>query len=169
MNFITTITDYLSKSILSVLGDLLTFTATGVKRLASGTAYKVLRSTGVGTVLAWVNNDVAHTDSGIATKTKLIEIVNWNMNSTAMVNIAHGLSFQDIVDVTGVIIDDNITLKSIIGAYNGTGPDTAELAFNSVTSSVVNVERLNGGYFDSTDYDSVGGFVRGYILITYKI
>lgn len=91
-------------------------------------------------------------------RTKIIEIPNWNMDSTATKSIAHGLiSIATVVSVDVLIRNDAVNLLSPIingGAVNIDGTN-------------IIMDRTPSGLFDSVDYDSVGGFNRGFITIKY--
>ena len=97
-------------------------------------------------------------------KTKIIDIGDWNMDATATVTVAHGLTLPNIRRVDATIQrDDGLfhfdlrvsTTAAISGAI-------------SVDGTNVSLDRTAGVGFDSTVYDSTS-FNRGWIIITYVV
>lgn len=99
-------------------------------------------------------------------KVKLIEIGDWNMDTTANVSINHGLTLAQIRSVTGVIIRDDSSFYFPIGSVNG-GAGLISAGFGSISATQVAIFRTTGGDFDTANYDSTG-FNRGWITITYE-
>ena len=99
--------------------------------------------------------------------TKVVEIVNWDMDTTGVFVVAHGLTLTKIVAVTGTIINDAGTLVSAIAQSQQSGTYTPDVNIDSWDATNVNLVRLAAGKYDSVDYDSVGGYVRGHLVIQY--
>lgn len=101
--------------------------------------------------------------AGVTLHTKIIEIGDWNMDSTDFVNIAHGVDYSKIISVQAIIKND---LDSY--SVNLAGTSTGGLGMGSIYTyaTYILLARMTSGYFDHTDYDSVS-YNRGYILIQY--
>lgn len=96
--------------------------------------------------------------------TKVIEIGDWNMDTTASVSIPHGLTAANIRTLNVIIRNDAATTYSPSPATDDFLQ--FELAHNYGVTNVA-INRPNGGIFDSVLYDSTG-FNRGWITITYE-
>jgi hypothetical protein len=95
---------------------------------------------------------------------KIIEIGDWNMDGTASVNVAHGLTVSKIVGFRVMIRNDaGDTLHQIPrGNYS-----TDDLETDAVIDGVnVELGRETGGYYDDPAYDATS-FNRGWIIIDY--
>lgn len=94
--------------------------------------------------------------------TKVIEIGDWNMDSTLNIAVNHGLTFSKIRTHTVTIRNDaNTTNELLIGADNS---GNAKGSYGLTTTQVLMV-RTPTGIFDSTDFDATP-FNRGWITIT---
>lgn len=96
-------------------------------------------------------------------KVKVIDIGDWNMDSTSMVSIAHGLTFANIRNVSVLIRDDINTNYTSIDFGNVGGTPNPQGQFVA-TSLNINITRLTSGFYDSTSYDSIS-YNRGWITI----
>lgn len=118
--------------------------------------------------IRWVVEEVRRVQSHVnnALHTKVLEIGDWNMDATASVNVAHGLSDITKFRVVSIIIqrDASVALEPL--DYAGSA-GTSQGWFNVGTTNV-GLSRLSGGVFDSVNYDSTS-FNRGWITITYEI
>lgn len=108
---------------------------------------------------------------GRATSSKLnidtIDITAWNMDLTPNLFIVHGLTFGNIVSVSGVIRNDTGDTYYPLGArYVGSTPIDAGI--ESYTSSSIRLSRTTGGFFDSTEFDDIG-FNRGFLTVAYTV
>lgn len=166
------ITDKTSKQIFRSLGSNTFFT--GFKFLfgsdADGDIYYrdagILKRLPKGT-----DEDVLRLKSGLPSwaaepLTKIINIGNWNMISTASVSVAHGLTFSKIRNVSAIIRnDDGLTLhdfgnKDFSEVVGGQGGGMI------VASANIGLHRGAAGEFVSAAYDDPA-FDRGWITITY--
>lgn len=95
---------------------------------------------------------------------KRIDIGDWDMVATASINVAHGLTLADILEVSVWIYNDAASSISPIGFDSGTG---SAGRFNMNTTNVI-LWRTLGGLWDSTNYDSTS-YNRGHIYIKYKV
>jgi hypothetical protein len=98
--------------------------------------------------------------------TKIVDIGDWNMDTTASVSVAHGLNNADIRSVQVIIRNDannaRLNLASA-GTYNTTSSSTA--FFGGINTNI-KMDRQLGGLFDSANYDATS-FNRGWIVIQY--
>lgn len=107
-------------------------------------------------------NGGIQTDGTNTFKIKLISIGDWDMDATASVAIAHGLTYANILDVSAAIRNDTDTLR-----YN-LGDTTAGAIASWITwgATNINLEREAAGPFDHVDFNSTS-FNRGWITVTY--
>lgn len=105
-------------------------------------------------------------NNGMYIKTKVIQIGDWNMDTTASVSINHGLTLSQIRSVSGVIIRDDSTFSFPIGSVNGSA-GLVNVGFGSISATQVSIFRTTGGDFDNTNYD-LTPFNRGWIFIEYE-
>lgn len=98
---------------------------------------------------------------------KIVEIGDWNMDTTAAVDIASGVTFTKIRSVNGIIRNDADTLYfPIAPSYSVSGsinPVTFEYAS---TPTTIRLARVAGGAFDSTNYNSTS-YNRGWLVVEY--
>lgn len=92
-------------------------------------------------------------------KTKIIEIGAWDMQGTASISVAHGITdFLKIREVSVMIINDSVsTLAPII--FNNSG----SYQFGGTT---IDLNRAGGGSFDNTGFNDAS-MNRGYIVIRH--
>lgn len=95
---------------------------------------------------------------------KVIEIGDWNMDSTANLAVTHNITtWKGIRNISIVIRDDNDTTY-----YSSNGDGNNEIGVSSFTSTVVNLARKNTGTYDNTSFDSTS-YNRGWLLIDFEI
>jgi hypothetical protein len=95
------------------------------------------------------------------TRKKVIPIGTWNMDTTASVAVAHGVTLANIRSVSFVIIDDAGTFVT-----NGLNPVSfATDASLLADATNITLARRSGGVYDDAAYDGSGN--RGYIVIDY--
>lgn len=105
----------------------------------------------------WVNN------SAPVVTNKELSIGDWNMDTTADVSIAHGLSLSQIRSVEVVIFNDAATEADGLDKINY--GDEGYIRWDGTN---IILRRAAGGHFDSVDYDSTT-YNRGYITVWYKV
>lgn len=95
-------------------------------------------------------------------KITVINIGDWNMDTTSAVAVAHGLTFANIRAVKATIRNDLDTIYSDLSSYdiNSTPSIYAE-------ATTVTLVRLDTGWYDKTTHDSIS-FNRGWITIWYQ-
>ncbi len=112
-----------------------------------------------------LTNYSAFISDATTVQTKVIEIGDWDMDSTSSVTIAHGLTYANIRTVQASIIHDDDPLTSILNGVQtggGLGGDTTWDTNN------INLSRVAGGNFDNSAYNATS-FNRGWITIVYAI
>jgi len=95
-------------------------------------------------------------------KTKTIEIGDWNMDATASVSIAHGLTYGNIRFAHASIRNDLDTMGTPLPGNLTTSVDL-NLTWDGTN---VILTRRSGVAYDSTDYDSTS-FNRGWVILWY--
>ncbi len=104
---------------------------------------------------------------GGSLKVKVIEIGDWNMDTTASVNVAHGLTLANIRQITVLIRHD---LDEEYYPLDYGGYSTSDYVDGSFMATPTNVElsRREGGMFDGVNYNATS-FNRGWVTIWYTI
>lgn len=101
--------------------------------------------------------------NGVVIKCRKYDIGAWNMDTTDVVELTHGLDRTKILMMQARILDD-------LGQYSDdlVAPDvdisTAGACYADDTT--IYLDRTLGGYFDSTDWDDAV-MNRGYVLVWY--
>ena len=108
------------------------------------------------------SNGVDAGASGIFLKTKVIDIGDWNMDSTSTANVAHGVTLGNIRQVVVMIRDDAATTFAPLDIDNS----TAQGGYVTIGTTNVVLSRILGGLFDTASYDSTS-YNRGWIVIEY--
>jgi hypothetical protein len=94
-------------------------------------------------------------------KRKTIDIGDWNMDTTANLNRAHGLTLSAIRGVDVLIRNDAGTVTRQL-TYNPGSP----AGYYDLVDTTVNMQRTESGGFDNVSYDSTS-YNRGWIVIWY--
>lgn len=114
-----------------------------------------------------IGNDEVITDDGIfydgvdnttnpapLLNVTILEIGDWDMDSTGTVNVAHGLLLSDIRSwEVSIIRDDSLNYAKLITSGS-----------TEINTTDVTLRRVLAGKFDTTDYDATT-FNRGFITI----
>lgn len=103
------------------------------------------------------------TDGTNNIRIKVIDIGDWNMDATASVTVAHGLTLANIRSVSGVIRNDSGSTSYCITPQANA---TEAVYMSSIGATVVSLGRAGAGIFDHTDFDATS-YNRGWIAITY--
>ena len=91
---------------------------------------------------------------------KVIEIGDWNMDSTVSIGVNHGIAdFLKIRSVNVIIIPDDSSVTTSL-------PDTGDGRIGAITSTQIQLIRDVGSIYDSTDYDSTS-FNRGFVTVGF--
>jgi hypothetical protein len=102
-------------------------------------------------------------------KTKIINIGDWNMDTTATLNVAHGLGslFKKIKSISVIVRNDADT--TYYDFTRGTTVGLVQGQVNTIDSTNIALERLAvglSGVFDDAAFDSTS-YNRGWITIVY--
>ncbi len=101
-------------------------------------------------------------------RTEIIELGDWNMDTTTDIDVAHGLEYSDIIGIeTEVLIrNDADTAKDSIGTGVDATDTTPQGYVGTIDSTNINIVRLTGGKFDDAAYNATS-YNRGWLIITY--
>jgi hypothetical protein len=94
--------------------------------------------------------------------TKVVNIGDWDMDATASVNVAHGITSTKIRSVEVWIREDTGNVMTPL-TYNTAGTPSGYFTYDG-TNVILN--RVAAGVFDSTSYNATS-FNRGFITIEY--
>lgn len=124
-----------------------------------------------GSGIANYNGATVKTLPSFQPKSKIIDIGDWNMDSTSTISVAHGLTPSKIRSFNVFIYPDAsstvllpIDYVDMGGGFSGSATLPSGAA-NLAGSNIVLI-RAAGGSFDNTGFDQTS-FNRGYITIMY--
>ena len=100
---------------------------------------------------------------------KIIEIGDWDMDSSAYKDVSHGLgsNYKKIRGISVVIRKDDDSSYYSDVLYWGYTAKNMEFGISHITSSEIRMSRANTGLFDSTDFDATS-YNRGWVTILYQ-
>ncbi len=100
----------------------------------------------------------------------VIDIGDWNMDTTTQTTVPHLLSateYKTITSLEAMIRDDNNTIISPLDSIPGSNPGVSPNGgFGAITSTTITLTRITGGGFDVTDFDNTP-YNRGFISFWY--
>ena len=106
---------------------------------------------------------------------KTFNIGEWDMDTTTVVPLAHGISDPDKIRTMRAIVKGDPGGNFATGKYNLDAPYTAGSAAGSISiynidSSQIAVARRSGAFFDNADFDGTAGTIenRGWVFIEYE-
>jgi hypothetical protein len=106
----------------------------------------------------------SHDHSGsVGFKRKIINIGDWDMDATATVTSAHGVTASKIRGVSAIIVDDAATNYYPV-TPRGTIATDVYISYYNATDVVL--ERKAGSGFDHTDFNATS-YNRGWVVIEY--
>lgn len=105
------------------------------------------------------------TEDELRAITKIVDIGDWNMDSSNQKDVSHGLTQDQIISVTGWIRRDDDAYRYMIPTFNS-GSGECELGVRYWTDTVVRLQRRVGGLFDDPNWDATS-FNRGQLYIKY--
>jgi hypothetical protein len=112
-------------------------------------------------------SSIKETGSGAGTvRKKIIEIGDWDMNSFTDIGVEHGMADTSKIRSISALIRNNA--GTVMKPLNSVKTATGELNGGVVGRNgiFIDLTRVVGGVFDSTDYDSTS-YNRGWIVIEY--
>lgn len=92
---------------------------------------------------------------------KIIDIGDWDMTATLVVNIAHGLTLDKIRGISATVRNDASSTF-----YDFSTSDASTNSYMSTNITNVSMKRTPTGLFDTTEFDATS-FNRGWITIQY--
>lgn len=95
--------------------------------------------------------------------TKVIDIGDWNMDTTVNVGVNHGLTVANIRSISAIIRTDGGAINRDFPCYSVSGTTDEYL---EATTSQIRLYRATGGIFDDANYDSTS-YNRGWVVIQY--
>lgn len=119
-------------------------------------------------ITSWTTNRaVVLTDDYATTKlvVKVINIGDWNMNTTQNIAVTHGVTLSKVRSVTALIRNDADTVYSDLNSRSAPAGETYGNGIQ-LNSTTVTLNRTTGGYFNNTSYQATS-YNRGWITITY--
>lgn len=137
--------------------------------LGGGTADQIIKKSDSADFNTAMVNSILPASGTANLKIKVIEIGDWNMDTTGSVNITHGVAnFKKIRSVYAVIRDDGDTLYTPLISDSLPASSTGLRGQVAVfQSSTLRLDRLVSGVYDSASYDSTG-YNRGWVTIIYE-
>lgn len=100
-------------------------------------------------------------------KTKIIEIGDWNMDTTTSLSVAHNITnWKNIRDVSAIIRNDGDTAYYNLFDSRDAGGNSSG-GMSSIDSTNILLTRVTGGLFDGIGYDSTS-YNRGWIYVVYE-
>lgn len=100
------------------------------------------------------------------TRTEVIELGDWNMNTDHFINVAHGLVFDDIIAAEVTVRNDANTSKKGIGTGVSALNTRPQGYIEDIDATNITIVRFTGGIFDDAAY-STTSYNRGWLIITY--
>lgn len=106
--------------------------------------------------------------TGAYLKKKVVNIGDWNMDSTVSVTVAHGLAdFKKIRAIDCIVRNDSDTTYANLLALAPGGSQEPGGSAQFIDSTNITLVRKTSGTFDSTSFDSTS-YNRGWVTITYE-
>jgi hypothetical protein len=113
------------------------------------------------------------TENSVILKRKIINIGDWNMDSTSLVNISHGLDSTKIRSFSAIVRQDSPsnTILDIRTAIDSLGNEAASPAgdiYLTGTATAFTITRRSSYYFDTNNFDQTS-YNRGWIFVQYEV
>ena len=142
-------------------------TVAGVKTFSDGIVGDV---TGDVTGKADEADGVVETGASVTLQCKVIEIGDWNMNTTTSKTVTHGVgNYKKIRSVSGIIRDDSDVVYASIPTLYNVEDGLSHVGIYRVMSTYVELKRFSTGIFDNSSYESAPSGNRGWIMIWYEV
>lgn len=163
MRIMQVITDYITKSLMTVLGDMVYYDGTNPAKLARGAANQFLAGDAVnGVEYKYVDtiSDIAHAQLFTL---KWLNIGIWDMDLTDTLNVPHGLGadWEKVQMMEALILSDSLLSRRSLSYVDGAGVVAGGIA--RIDTTYFYLRRAIGGFFDSVAFSSTGIF-RGKIF-----
>ena len=116
-----------------------------------------------------LKNQADFLSSTVVLKKKIIEIGDWNMDTTVNVSISHGLAdHTKIRSVQAMIRDDSDVGIAPLNRFVDFANGLSDGGINVINATTINLVRRTGGLFDTAAFDSTS-FNRGFIIFEFEI
>jgi hypothetical protein len=120
-----------------------------------------------------LNADVAtkRGTDGTLMREKVISIGDWNMDSTNIITVNHGLGsdYEKIRTIDVIIRNDLDSVRSRLGEVSDAAdPSLLGGGVGEITSAFVTLIRRTAGLYDNANFDSTS-YNRGWIYILYEV
>jgi len=135
-------------------------TPTNTKNIAFGGAGVITENMTIAELVAYMQANLTFTTPTL--NTTVVNIGNWDMDTTASVSIAHGLILADIRSINVVIIEDGTNAFYDLVSRNG----VVVGSINQINITSVSLSRVGLAWFDSSLFNNPS-FNRGYIVIQH--
>lgn len=108
-------------------------------------------------------------NNGAFLKSKVIEIGDWNMDSSDIIDVAHGVSDHETIRICSVMIRDDG------GSYMYELDDGGSFMYDTgvqggigrIGDTNIRLVRISSGFFDDTNFSSTS-YNRGWVTIWYE-
>jgi hypothetical protein len=110
------------------------------------------------------NNNKQLISGSVLTNEIILNIGDWNMNTTGLVTVTHGISDWTKIRTINVLIRDDA--NTVLYNLAGSGPSGELYGSMAVSDVSVLLVRTTGGTFDNSSFDSTS-YNRGYITIKF--
>ena len=158
--------DVIKSTVLTTIGDIVQRGVAVPERLPSAGPNYILKAIGAGTSLRWTENKIFQDINNAVYQTKILDIGPWNMVLNSFISVNHGLTFANIICCIGYVIDDNSAFKYLVSNFSGTLANNQDIFMNTVTSTVITIERTAGGTFDGVLFND-GVINRGRLFFIF--
>jgi hypothetical protein len=136
---------------------------TAFNELQAGTTDQIFKKTNATDFNFEACNSLLPASGTANLKIKVLNIGDWNMDTTYTIAVAHGIaSYKTIKSVSVVVRDDTDTVYSVSPFL---APDVA--LFHELDGTAINIYREDPSFFNSVNFDSTS-FNRGWITIIYE-
>jgi hypothetical protein len=108
-------------------------------------------------------NEIIDQGGGSNLKVKVVEIGDWDMDATATINVAHGLTYAKIRFATASIRNDGDTDVYMLAYTSAAGSLGGGVSWDNTNIALT---RDSGGFFDNVVFDATS-YNRGWITIWY--
>ena len=99
-------------------------------------------------------------------KTKKLDMGVWDMDATASINVAHGLTLSKIVGIAEPIVFADSGLAAYSVPNIETGGLSADLYVDFIDATNIGLVRVAGKAFDGVDFNDAA-MNRGHIVVFY--
>ncbi len=108
------------------------------------------------------------TTDGISLRTKIVNIGDWNMDTTEDKPVTHGLTLSKIRSVSAMIRNDAGNFQYDLYQYDhSAGNSFIDGGIISISATAITLRRMTTGFFDNANFNSTS-YNRGWVTIVYE-